>query len=127
MYLNANTKYCRLTIQYLNTNTKYFSAILVNTKYKYCTLTMCLNTFQNTFPKNKKRMNQTEFWKSKNTTRHSFSSKPTFKISKKVKINKVADTSLLFRRQLCSALFVIYCEEQVYLKYKVQTLVVKSI
>ena len=65
---------------------------------------MRLNTFQNTFSKNKKHLNQSEFWKSKNTTRYSFSS--TIKIWKKVKINKVPDPAFLFR---AAALFSVIC------------------
>ena len=86
----------RLTMKYLNTNTKYFSAILVNTKYKYVSnvFKYISKYFDNT-SKNKKHLNQSEFWKSKNTTRYSFSS--TIKVWKKVKIDKVPDTAFLFR------------------------------
>ena len=48
---------------------------------------------------------------------------------KKVKINKVTDIYIrfYFERQLCSAPFVIHCVEQMYKRYKIQILVVKSI
>ena len=96
----------RLTITYSNTNTKYFSAILVNTKYKYFNnvFKYISKYFETTFPINKKHLNHSEFWKSEHTTRYSFSS--TIKIWKKVKINTVPDTALLFR---AAALFSVIC------------------
>ena len=84
---------------------------------------MCLNTFHNTFPKNKKHLNQSEFWKSKNTTRYSFSS--TIKIWKKVKINEVSDAAFSFR---AAALFSVICYPlRGTNAFKIQILEVKSI
>ena len=49
-------------------------------------------------------MNQSEFWKAKNTTRYNLSS--TIKIWKKVKMNEVPDTVFLFR---AAGLFSFLC------------------
>ena len=90
---------------------------------------MCLNTFQNTLKillrKTKKHLNESKFWKSKNTTRYSFPNRPAIKIWKKVNINKVPDTAFLFR---AAALFSVICHPVRGTNvFRIQILVVKSI
>ena len=95
----------RLTIKYLNTNTKYFSAILVNTKYKYFNnVFKCISKyFENTFPKNK-TFEPKRILEIQKHYKRSFSS--NIKIWKKVIINKVPGTAFVFR---AAALFSVIC------------------